>query len=283
MMPREKTSLTNKEEESMECDENMDKKGLSRRQLVIGAGVLTAGAALARFGGWPEAASAKGGPTEKWPWPYVKLDPTETAELAYNEWYRLFCGGAVISSVFSQLRKKVGEPYRSFPIDSFVYMEGGLVGWGTLCGSNNGAALVANMIIGPRIAGGEAAHHMSSDMLDWYSNASMPVFVPKNPRVNPEQIPHTVSESPLCHVSVGKWMKAANKPLGSPERKDRCARVAASVAYHLVEMLNAWKDGKYEPTSDWAPVSEFGINAQQNCMGCHGSDIPSAPQAAKKS
>ncbi|PIP42883.1 MAG: chain A iron centre cytochrome C protein [Deltaproteobacteria bacterium CG_4_10_14_3_um_filter_60_8] len=265
----------------MKEKDTLDEKGLSRRQVIAGAGVLAAGAAMARFATMPSIASASGGPTEKWPWPYVKLDPATTAELAYNEWYRLFCGGAVISSVFTQLREKVGEPYRSFPIDSFVYMEGGLVGWGTLCGSNNGAALVANMIIGPRIAGGEAAHHMSSDMLEWYSNASMPVFVPKNPKVNPDQIPHTVSESPLCHVSVGKWMKAANKPLGSPERKDRCARVAASVAYHLVEMLNAWKDGKYEPASSWGPVSEFGINAQQNCMECHGGDVPTAPIAKK--
>lgn len=265
----------------MEREENMDSKGLSRRQLVIGAGALTAGAALAHFGGWPGAAYAKGGPTEKWPWPYKKLDPTKTAELAYTEWYRLFCGAAVISSVFTQLRETVGEPYRSFPIDSFVFLEGGMAGWGTVCGSNAGANIVANMIIGPRIAGNDAGHQIGADMLGWYSNASMPIFVPKNPKINPEQIPHTVSEAPLCHVSVGKWMKAANKPLSSPERKDRCARVAASVAYHLVEKLNSWKDGKYEPTSTWAPVSEFGINAQQNCMECHGSDIPTAPRAPK--
>ena len=53
--------------------------------------------------------------SEKWPWPYVKLDPDKTAEIAYNEWYRVFCGAAVINSVFGQLREKVGEPYKSFP------------------------------------------------------------------------------------------------------------------------------------------------------------------------
>ena len=71
-------------------------------------------AAIAGISGLPSKAHAKGGSTEKWPWPYIKLDPGKTAELAYNEWYRVFCGEAVISSFFSQLREKVGEPYISF-------------------------------------------------------------------------------------------------------------------------------------------------------------------------
>jgi hypothetical protein len=71
-------------------------------------------------------------------------------------------------------------------------------------------------------------------------------------------------------------MKAANKDLKSPERKDRCARVTASVAYHLVELLNAWKDGKYE-TKGIIPSANYGITAQNNCSECHGSNIPTPP------
>ncbi|MDD3813514.1 MAG: C-GCAxxG-C-C family protein [Desulfocapsaceae bacterium] len=272
----------------MSCDDNNECKAyegrVSRRQWMVGAGALATTTALAHFSGLLKSAEAKGGPTEKWPWPYVKLDPTETAELAYKEWYRLFCGGAVISSIFTQLREKVGEPYTSFPIDSFVFLEGGVAGWGTICGSNAGANIVANVILGPRITGKEGAengHLIGADMLDWYGKQSMPVFIPKNPKINPTDIPHTISESPLCHVSVGKWMAVADKPIGSPERKDRCARVAASVAYHLVELLNQWKDGKYEKTSEWAPLSNFGINAQQNCLECHGGGLPQAPMAKK--
>lgn len=114
---------------------------LTRRNLLLGAGKAAAGAAtltiLSSAGmGRLSTAEAKEGPTEKWPWPYVKLDPDKTAEIAYNEWYRVFCGAAVISSVFSQLREKVGEPYKSFPIDAFVFLEGGMAGWGTVRGSN---------------------------------------------------------------------------------------------------------------------------------------------------
>lgn len=272
----------------MSCNEKKMYKdydgGVSRRQWLISAGALAATTALAHFGGLLKPAEASGGPTEKWPWPYVKLDPTETAELAYKEWYRLYCGGAVISSIFTQLREKVGEPYLSFPIDAFVYLEGGTVGWGTICGSNAGASLVANVILGPRIIdaeGAENGHLIAADMLDWYGQQSMPVFVPKNSKIDPKNIPHTISESPLCHVSVGKWMAVANKPIGSPERKDRCARVAASVAYHLVELLNEWKDGKYESKSEWTPISTYGINAQQNCTECHSAGVPQAPMTKK--
>ncbi|MFH1215782.1 MAG: C-GCAxxG-C-C family protein [Pseudomonadota bacterium] len=264
----------------MKSEEKMEKNGMSRRQMMIGTTALAASATMAHFGGLMKSAQAKEGPTEKWPWPYEKLDPAKTAELAYQEWYRGFCGEAVINSVFSQLREKIGEPYNSFPVDAFVFLEGGMVGWGMTCGSNAGAAIVANVIIGPRIAGATEGHHISEDIFQWYSEASMPVYVPKNPKITTELV-KTTAESPLCHVSVGKWMKASGFPISSPERKDRCARVAASVAYRLVELLNDWKDGKYEPSSTHAPVKEFGITAQMNCMECHAKDVPSAPMAKK--
>ena len=264
----------------MKNDENMESKGVSRRQMMIGTGALAASVAMVQFGGLLKSAEAKDGSTEKWPWPYEKLDPAKTAEIAYEEWYRVFCGAAVINSVFSQLREKVGEPYKSFPTDAFVFLEGGMVGWGTVCGSNAGAAIVANTIIGPRIAGGKEGHLITDDMFQWYSEASMPIFSPKKPKVATTLV-KTTSESPLCHVSVGKWMKASGYHIGSPERKDRCARVAASVAYHLVELLNDWKDGKYVATATHSPVKDFGITAQMNCMECHAGGVPTPPMAKK--
>ncbi len=262
----------------MDQKDEMDGNGVSRRQMLVGAGVVAAGAAMAQLGGLLKSAEAAGGSTEKWPWPYEKLDPAVTAEIAYNEWYRVFCGCAVINSVFSQLREKVGEPYKSFPSDAFVFLEGGQVGWGTICGSPAGANIVANLIIGPRIAGAQEGHQISADIMQWYSEAKMPVFAPKTPK-QPTAIVTTVSDSPLCHISVGKWMKASGYALASPERKDRCARVAASTAYQLVEYLNAWKDGKYKSNSDFTCSKEFGITGQYNCNECHGDKVPEAPKA----
>lgn len=246
--------------------------------MIIGAGAVAAGMTVAHLGGLLTPAHAKDGSTEKWPWPYVKLDPTTTAEICYEEWYRVFCGAAVINSVFNQLRDKVGEPYTSFPGDSFTFLEGGQVGWGTICGSAAGANIVANVIIGPRIAGSQDGHHISADIMQWYSEVNMPVFVPNKPRIDPAKIVKTTSQSPLCHISVGKWMKAAGLPLKSAERKDRCARVAASTAYRLVEILNEWHAGTYEPTDTFKAAAEHGITGQFNCMECHGDDVPEAPQ-----
>lgn len=268
----------------MTINEDMKESGISRRQMLVGTGFIAASTALMQIGGLLPSAQAKDGSSEKWPWPYEKLDPAKTAELAYQEWYRVFCGAAVISSVFSQLREKIGEPYNSFPIDSFICLEGGMVGWGTLCGSNAGANIVSNVIIGPRIAGPdcEHGHSIGSDIMQWYSDTALPVFNPVKP-TQPTKIVQTTSDSPLCHISVGKWMDKSGFALGSPERKDRCARVAASVAYQLVVSLNAWKDGKYEPQSGWAPGKSYGIPGQPNCTECHGSDVPEAPMAKPKS
>jgi hypothetical protein len=257
----------------------MTSKKLSRRDILGAAGAMALGAAVARVGDPLSSAEARTSPANKWPWPYVKLNPVETAELAYSEWYRVFCGAAVINSVFSQLAKKVGEPYRSFPSDGFIFLEGGMSGWGTICGSNAGANIVSNMIIGPRTSGTEDGMLMGSEILQWYSDAALPVYDPKAPRIK-TAIPKTTSNSPLCHISVGKWMKAAGKSLGSPERRDRCARVTASVAYHVVELLNAWKDGKYV-TKGTIPAKTFNITAQQNCSECHPGGIPTPPSPEK--
>lgn len=265
----------------MSMDEKMECPCVSRRQMLIGTGVLAASTALMQFGGLLTSAQAKDGSTEKWPWPYEKLDPQKTAEIAYEEWYRVFCGAGVINSVVSQLREKIGEPYKSFPADAFVFLEGGMAGWGTICGSNAGANVISNLIIGPRISAAKPEEAfgpaIGADMMLWYSDTPLPTFVPGTPK-QPVEIVKTISKSPLCHVSVGKWMSETGFSIGSPERKDRCARITASVAYRLVEDLNAWKDGKYEAKSKWAPGKEFGIPGQPNCTECHGKDIPTAPK-----
>lgn len=257
-----------------------DNQKLPRRRILVGLGALGLGALTFQFGNSTPLAEAKTVRMDKWPWPYKKLDPEKTAEIAYEEWYRVYCGAAVIGSVFSQLRKKVGEPYKSFPVDAFIYLEGGVSGWGTICGSNAGANLVTNLIIGPRTSDSYDGMLMGSEIMQWYSETPLPVYKPKKPRISAE-IPLTVSNSPLCHVSVGRWMKAANKELKSPERRHRCAAVTASVAYRLVELLNVWHDKKYE-TKGEMPASNFGIQTQYNCGDCHGSNIPSPPSDAKQ-
>jgi hypothetical protein len=266
-------------------DDKVHEGEIGRRDLLRKAGAYTIGAAgLVTIVSSAPGCRQQGGPAaapavsaEKWPWPYEKLDPQKTADIAYEEWYRVYCGAAIINAVFGQLREKVGEPYKSFPNDAFVFLEGGVSGWGTICGSTAGVNVVTNCILGPRTAGSETGMLMGSELMQHYASTAMPTYVPKQPKVTTE-IPKTVADSPLCHISVGKWMKAANKPLGSAERKDRCARLTASMAYQLVTLLNDWKDGKYV-TKGVVPAKEYAIQAQHNCNDCHGTDVPSPPSA----
>lgn len=259
----------------------MDEK-MTRRDVLGKAALLSAGV----FFGGLTAKSAKAAQeplARQWPWPYEKLDPAVTAEIAYKQWYELGCGGTVVYSIFEQLAKKVGEPYASFPVESFAIFEGGMVGWGTICGSVNGASIVAALIVGPP-TWEEISGIIASNTMDWYSHANMPVYVPKEPKANKDSIIQTVSDSPLCHVSVGKWMKASGFALGSDERKDRCARVSASVAYKLVERLNQWKDEGEDFYEDkaWSGPVKAGITGQYNCANCHGENVPKPPLLKSK-
>jgi hypothetical protein len=252
---------------------------VSRRELLHTAGRCTLGAtAVAALGAVPQAWAAVSG-ADSWPWPYVKLDPERTADIAYEEWYRVFCGAAVVTSVFRQLREKVGEPYTSFPMEAFLFLEGGISGWGTICGANAGANIVTNVILGPRTATGkDEGMLMGSELMQHYASTAMPTYVPRSPKLKGD-IPKTVADSPLCHVSVGKWMKAANKELQSPERRDRCARLTASMAARTVVLLNDWKDGKYR-TAGVVPAKKYAIQSQHNCFDCH-ADPPSPPGAKR--
>lgn len=249
------------------------KEGVSRRNLMLGAGAFALGAAVAKFGGLVSNAEA----AHKWPWPYEKIDPAKAAEIAYNSWFEVFCAQATATGIFEQLKEKVGEPWKSFPIGSLKFGMGGMLGWGVTCGSPVAASLVIGLA-----APSDLVNPMIHEILYWYSNTALPVYVPKNPKANKDSIVQTTSNSPLCHVSVGKWMKKANHAFGDIERRDRCARVSASVAYRTVELLNSWKDGTCAlKDTPWNAPATVGIPAQQNCTDCHGSNIPTPPKAKK--
>lgn len=244
-------------------------KGLSRRQLITGAGKIAAGAALVGACGSSLVTRASASTdADAYPWPYKKLDPAKTAAIAYENWYKGFCSYAVTSSVFSQLRESVGGPYKHLPLDAFNFAHGGTVGWGTLCGTLFGAGVVASFTMG------KEGEKITNDMLAWYSDTELPIFMPANPKATFKNV--SKSDSPLCHVSVGKWMKKEGVAIGSPERKDRCARLAADVAYQTVVRLNEMADGKYKPVNG-SQVKAFGITAQNNCTDCHGSNVPTPP------
>lgn len=239
----------------------------SRRELLIGTGKLAAGAAVVSVGASAliNRANASSGPQQT-PWGYVTLDPEKVAEAAYENWYKHYCCYAVAEAILAPLREKVGGPYNNLPSEAFIFGHGGTVGYGTLCGTLMGAGIATSFALGKE--NGEA---VLGDVIAYYSDTDLPTFTPKNPKA---QIKNTnISASPLCHISVGKWMKKEGVALKSPERKDRCARLAANVAYHTVVLMNKVHDGTYEKATG-NPAGEYGITAQHNCTECHGDNVP---------
>jgi hypothetical protein len=237
----------------------------SRRKLITVTGKAVVGAAIISAGtGFVTRAGATDKPQQT-PWGYVKLDPQKTADLAYENWYKNYCCYAVASAILDQLRDKIGGAYVHLPSEAFIWGHAGAVGWGTLCGTLTGAGIVTSF------AAGKEGEEILNDVIAWYTATELPIYKPAVPKATFKNT--NISDSPLCHVSVGKWMKKEGVALKSPERKDRCARLAADVAFHTVTLLNQWADGNFQMKNSQQSV-EYGIPTQNNCMECHGDNVP---------
>ncbi len=250
----------------------LDDKNISRRQLLSGAGKAAAGLAVMSAGGLGIVREASAY-EYKSAYKYAKLDPNEVGRIAYENYFTRWCTSTVLAGLVLPLQKKVGGNWNGFPIDAYRWGHGGLAGWGALCGTMPGAGIVIGLVTGDT----DTAEAMVNDLAFYYSNTKLPAFKPE--KVLGAEIHHsTTSNTPVCHISVGKWMKAENKAFLTNERAERCARLSANVAMYAVSMLNDWADGKYKPKHPvLGNVKQNGITSQNNCTACHKSDIPKMP------
>lgn len=126
-----------------------------RRALLEGLGGLAVGGAVAGLAGnlalagtAPVAAtetrrftrfSQQGG---DFSWLPHKLNPDECAPVAYDGfWHNLHaCGYGAFYSIVGMMAEKYGAPYDQFPFSMLALNEGGIIGWGTICGALYGAA-----------------------------------------------------------------------------------------------------------------------------------------------
>ena len=171
---------------------------------------------------------------------YEKLDPEEVGRTTYENYFKRWCASSVIAGFVEPLQRKVGGYWNSFPIDAMCWARGGKAGWGAFCGTLTGAGVIIGMVIKDT----EVSEEMANDIACYYSYTEMPVFEPKR-ILGSERKDLTIAGTPVCHTSVGRWMKSAGEPFLSDARGERCARVAADVAMETTQMLNDWKDGIY--------------------------------------
>ena len=134
----------------------------------------------------------------------------------------------MIDGIIGQLGDNAGYPWNQIPVDAFANGAGGY-GVASLCGSLAGSATVIGFAIPP-----EDASKVTSELFKWYTSTQLPIY---QPEVDNKTV---ASVSVNCEDSVGEFMKVSGYAMGDPERKARCAGVAADCAGKTVELINAY-------------------------------------------
>ena len=199
----------------------------------------------------------------QWPYPYLKLDPEVVRERAhFLYWNDKDCASGVFGA-FVQLLAAApgGEPWTNIPIEIMLFGRAGGAGWGSLCGTLNGAGAIISMVTSKA-----ASTALINEVWSWYSSENLPSAIANAKNYTAKNyvgvLPSNISGSVLCHPSVSQWCLAADKNVGDVERKERCARLAGDIAAKTAEVLNAHLESIF--------VSTFhDTQTVAGCMTCH--------------
>lgn len=254
----------------------------TRRDFLKSAGTYGIATGVGMAGGVgltrPSAASAQEA-THPFGYPEGGLDVERTRELAYLGFKGVSiddgtrhsgCAFGTFNSIIGQLAEVVGAPYTNIPLQMMDWAGAGVVGFGTLCGTLTGASAAIGLVCD----GGDARAFIS-DLLTWYSEAALPtnLYAPTG------DLPQSTAGSNLCHVSLTRWSRDSGFASGSPERAERCSRLAGDVAAKAVEMLNTGALGLEKPSEKtvcrachyMGPNLAMGqyTHGEMNCHTCH--------------
>lgn len=238
---------------------------INRRQILASLGLLGGSALLPGCGGHAEGTQSDNSPPDTAPgpspqWQYRPLDPQQVAERAYEIYPEGGCMFALVGSVILTLADEVGEPFSRFPLVMMRYGEGGLSGWGTLCGIVNGGAALVGLFHSEKDK--ETRQQLITEFCRWYEDTPLPEFEPTEPQWAEEAVP-CVARSVLCHVSTTAWCRAAGCSAFSMEKKERCRRLTADGARRIVEILNR---SHQKGLPEFTPSEET-----RTCNACHGN------------
>jgi hypothetical protein len=225
----------------------------------------------------------------KIPWGYIELDPDEAFKRGYLGYLVGECSGGAFWAIMSLLREKVGYPYTLLPLPTYEemleahkkgihlempmkYGNGGIVGYGTVCGALNGAASAIYWIVGSSHKYHDPAKQIIRRLFRWYEETPFPTplsneyakkgLFPVKGKTD-KVLPSVKTGSVLCHVTVSKWCYETGYASGSKERSERCARITADTARQAVILLNAYLKGELEKY----PFKLSKLTAQ--CRSCH--------------
>ena len=205
----------------------------------------------------PPATAATDSPPE---WKYLKLDPESVAEVAYEMYADGGCMYAIVGSVIRALAEKVGAPFNSFPITMMRYGNGGLGGWGSVCGIVNGCAALIGLFQNEKEA--KRREELITDICVWYEQTPLPIYQPAEPAWA-EDVAPSVADSLLCHVAVSNWCKVTGCETTCDERRERCRRASVDGVIRVVDLLNR---NSVDPNCECLNLT----SDTRACLECHG-------------
>ena len=253
----------------------------TRRDFLRNAGLCGAATGVGLAGGFGLGTTDSGAAQALHPFGYPEtgLDVEGTRELGYSGFKGITltdgtrhtgCAFGTFNAIIGQLAEVVGAPYTSIPLQMMDWAGAGVVGFGTLCGTLTGASAAIGLV-----CNGRDARSFVSDLLTWYSETELPtnLYAPTG------ELPQSRAESNLCHVSLTRWCRTSGFASESPERAERCSRLAGDVAAKAVEMLNTAALGLQRPSEktvcrschymgDNYAAGQF-THGDMNCLTCH--------------
>ncbi len=171
-------------------------------------------------------------------WTYHPVDPVTAAKQAYKEHSTNGCTYGVFHGILAQLADTYGEPYSSFPFKMMEFGNGGVGGYGSICGGLVGGSAAIGLFYG-----GKQRGELITNLLKWYENTELPKYQPSQPIIIDGTIPAVLAQSVLCSNSKTAWCKKSGFSPGSKERMERCCRLTADVCMKTVELLNGVTGG----------------------------------------
>lgn len=272
------------------------KNGLTRRSFLsssaLGIGVLAAGLTAGSLINPREAQAANLG-IGTTDFPHFALNVEQVRKYGYYCYFKFGgCGAGSSRALIQGFIDAAGSPeaakgWAQIPLQLYAWGAGGGMGsWGTLCGSLAGSMGVLNLM--------NLHATLGHEVMEWYTNQNFPLanFEQSGAAFDPAMtyggatalnfapIPdasvagHSVSDSPLCHISVSKWVAAAGVKLGDKNplntaqglKEDRCAKVTADTAAYTAQLLNAYLANPLDKPAAWVRQ-----DSMASCFDCHDS------------
>lgn len=157
----------------------------------------------------------------------------------------------------------------------YKYGGGGIAGWGSLCGVANGCGAVLNLFnltsYGNEMMGHYSTTEFPSPKMRQLYDAGgwAPTHVPL---VEGDVLAKTVSNSPLCHISISRWLTAAGVGYTDKDghttslKQDRCGKMCADMAGWMAELINDHYGSGYSNTYS-VPINF------DDCLSCHNTGV----------